>query len=185
MLHDQATSNPDSHLTQGPKPTFTSRYADPNHPASSGDLLALVTGGHFSAEKLQSLKSARPGLGRTRSSYNRDPHASLDYSDSQGESRSNPPAPHAPHGRPLGMDIIEGWRDARNSRSSRQRRSYESSAYEAQGGEVDRRACGDRGQNNGPLAPIMKLREQKILYLAIVNMPSGSEMAHAREALGQ
>ncbi|KAJ6088712.1 hypothetical protein N7486_009973 [Penicillium sp. IBT 16267x] len=40
--------NPNSHLNQRPKPTFASRFADPNHPASSGDLVALVTGGYMS-----------------------------------------------------------------------------------------------------------------------------------------
>jgi hypothetical protein len=40
--------NPDSHLNQRPKTTFASRYADPNHAASSGDLLSLVTRGYVS-----------------------------------------------------------------------------------------------------------------------------------------
>ncbi|KAJ5998107.1 hypothetical protein N7499_005514 [Penicillium canescens] len=176
-----------SHLTQGPKPTFTSCYADPNHPASSGDLLALVTGGHLSMGKLQSLKGARPGLGRTRGSYNQDPYASHNYSYSQNEPRSNPSTPHAPHGRPLGRGIIGDLRDARDSRSPRQRGPYGSSVYEAQSGEYrvfDRTARGDRGQNIGLLTPIAKLRQQKVLYLAIVNMPSEAEMAQAREALG-
>lgn len=30
-----------------PKPEFRSRYADPNHPASSGDIVAFLTGGHW------------------------------------------------------------------------------------------------------------------------------------------
>ncbi|KAJ5547902.1 hypothetical protein N7513_005136 [Penicillium frequentans] len=40
--------NPNSHLNQRPKPTFASRFADPNHPASSGELIALLTGGYMS-----------------------------------------------------------------------------------------------------------------------------------------
>jgi hypothetical protein len=138
-------------------------------------------------DKLQSLKGARPGLVRTRDSYNQDPYASHNYSYSQNESRSDPPAPHAPHGRPLGWGIVGELRDARDARSPRQRGSYGSSAYEAQSGEYrvfDRRARGDRGQNIGLLTPIAKMRQQKVLYLAIVNMPSDAEMAQAREALG-
>lgn len=42
--------NPNSYLNQGPKPKFASRYADPNHPASSGDLFALLTGGIISKD---------------------------------------------------------------------------------------------------------------------------------------
>lgn len=41
-----AAEHPESGLSNlGAKPEFRSRYADPNHPASSGNLLALLTGG--------------------------------------------------------------------------------------------------------------------------------------------
>lgn len=41
-----AGENPDSALANSTgKETFTSRYADPNHPAGSGDPIALLTGG--------------------------------------------------------------------------------------------------------------------------------------------
>jgi hypothetical protein len=41
-----AGENPDSALANANgKETFSSRYADPNHPASSGDPIALLTGG--------------------------------------------------------------------------------------------------------------------------------------------
>jgi hypothetical protein len=41
-----AGDNPDSALANANgKETFSSRYADPNHPASSGDPIALLTGG--------------------------------------------------------------------------------------------------------------------------------------------
>lgn len=41
-----AGENPDSNLANATgKEKFTSRYADPNHPASSGDPIALLTGG--------------------------------------------------------------------------------------------------------------------------------------------
>ncbi|PTB73962.1 hypothetical protein M440DRAFT_1432804 [Trichoderma longibrachiatum ATCC 18648] len=41
-----ANEHPESRLAQlNEKPEFHSRYADPNHPASSGSLLALLTGG--------------------------------------------------------------------------------------------------------------------------------------------
>lgn len=45
--------NPDSKMANAmPKPTFKSRYADPNHAASSGDVIALLTGGHLQAPTL-------------------------------------------------------------------------------------------------------------------------------------
>ncbi|KAI3319156.1 hypothetical protein HD806DRAFT_295354 [Xylariaceae sp. AK1471] len=43
-----AGKNPDSNMaTTAPKEEFYSRYADPNHPASSGDPIAFLTAGHF------------------------------------------------------------------------------------------------------------------------------------------
>ncbi|KAI1271773.1 hypothetical protein F5Y07DRAFT_381983 [Xylaria sp. FL0933] len=53
-----AGQNPDSKMANaGPKEQFHSRYSDPNHPASSGDPVALLTGGHF-----QSLLSGGRGI---------------------------------------------------------------------------------------------------------------------------
>ncbi|KAL7274224.1 hypothetical protein RUND412_002880 [Rhizina undulata] len=52
-----AGQNPDSHLVVGPKPTFTSRYSDPNNPSNSGDMLALLTAGKLSMPQ-------RGGFGR-------------------------------------------------------------------------------------------------------------------------
>jgi len=43
-----AGQNPDSKMANStPMPEFHSRYADPNNPAASGDILALLTGGHL------------------------------------------------------------------------------------------------------------------------------------------
>ncbi|KAL1964783.1 hypothetical protein VTN77DRAFT_6650 [Rasamsonia byssochlamydoides] len=40
-----AITSPNNPLPTGPTPTFASRFADPSHPASSGSLISLVTGG--------------------------------------------------------------------------------------------------------------------------------------------
>ncbi|KAI9792651.1 MAG: hypothetical protein M1835_007712 [Candelina submexicana] len=37
--------NPDSKLNVAPPPKFASRYSDPNHPANSGSIIALASGG--------------------------------------------------------------------------------------------------------------------------------------------
>lgn len=58
--------NPDSALSQGHKPTFRSRYADPSHPASSGSLVGLLTGGHMTGERLVQLRSGGIGTDRRR-----------------------------------------------------------------------------------------------------------------------
>ncbi|PQE12504.1 fad binding domain protein [Rutstroemia sp. NJR-2017a BBW] len=55
-----AAEHPDSVLSSGPKEKFASRYADPNHAASSGNPWSLLTGGHFNPPTLNDLR--RPGL---------------------------------------------------------------------------------------------------------------------------
>ena len=63
--------NPDSSLSTG-TPQFKSRYADPNHPANSGSLISLVTGGKVdprgSRQKSQSRRGERGALGLVRGS---------------------------------------------------------------------------------------------------------------------
>lgn len=57
-----AGKNPESKVANAaPAPEFRSRYSDPNHPASSGDLLAFVTGGKVSASSLQPERGGRGG----------------------------------------------------------------------------------------------------------------------------
>lgn len=63
-----AGDNPESKMANlAPKPEFRSRYADPSHPASSGDLLAFVTGGKVSAGmargQVQDAPDRGPGRG--------------------------------------------------------------------------------------------------------------------------
>lgn len=50
-----AGENPSSSLAAAPQSQFTSRYSDPNHPASNGSLISLVTGGYIDpkASKMQ------------------------------------------------------------------------------------------------------------------------------------
>jgi hypothetical protein len=55
-----AAENPNSSLAQSPSAGFTSRYSDPNHPANSGSLIALVTGGMLNPKgRRQERRSAR------------------------------------------------------------------------------------------------------------------------------
>jgi hypothetical protein len=62
----QAGHNPASQLVVGPKPTFTSRYADPNNPSNSGDMLALLTAGKLSMPKRGGFGIGAGGLGGLR-----------------------------------------------------------------------------------------------------------------------
>lgn len=54
-----------------PKPRFRSRYADPNHPASSGDIVAFLTGGQWQYGPVKPTRS-RSGSDGTGSERPRD-----------------------------------------------------------------------------------------------------------------
>lgn len=60
-----AGKNPGSLLAQTPKHTFKSRYADPNHPAASGNFISLITGGHINPTP-HSAGFGGPGVYRSR-----------------------------------------------------------------------------------------------------------------------
>lgn len=95
--------NPNSVLSKSPKPTFTSRYADPSHPANSGSLIALVTGGHVTRDHLPQRRVRRSSRGRgheqgqrglvgavaaarSRQSPLQNAHGELDSEENQGDS---------------------------------------------------------------------------------------------------
>jgi hypothetical protein len=62
---------PDSNIANAvPKPTFKSRYADPNHPASSGDIVALLTGGAYQTPA-RGFGADTEGMGRGRGGFGR------------------------------------------------------------------------------------------------------------------
>ncbi|KAI0182245.1 hypothetical protein EV127DRAFT_458256 [Xylaria flabelliformis] len=64
-----AGENPDSKLASaGSKEKFHSRYSDPNHPASSGDIIALLTGGNLQRYTLSNDCSA-PNAGTDSRSF--------------------------------------------------------------------------------------------------------------------
>ncbi|KAJ5819045.1 hypothetical protein N7474_004636 [Penicillium riverlandense] len=166
--------NPDSVLNQGPEPKFSSRYADPTHPAASGDLFGLVTGGYLTREngkdKIRGWRAAgrekMMGLGRADSDYSSEyPN---DY-QRRSSSSSNPPAPHAPYGSRR-RGLVERRIDSGKARVSASTQGL--------------RPAGRRGERGGLLAQGKKLYQQKVLYLVIVDMPSDEEMAQARADLG-
>lgn len=140
-------------MSQGPKPTFTSRYADPNHPASSGDPLALITGGKLSMEKLQRLRTEQSRGGRGHSNeYPND-------GSTRTQSASNP-APYAPYGRSLRMrDVIAQARDLRSPQSSAQS-SLRGDPYSGGRHFPTRGSPTGQRDNHGLLTPIAKLMKK-------------------------
>ena len=156
----QTAENPGSQLNQGPKPIFTSRYADPNHPASSGDTIALMTGGNLTMEKLQSWKSRQSqalggrGASRGRGDFSGSP-------DDYYSQRTSDPNPPAPHGRPLSLrDIMSIVRDVRSPPDSAQSASrdyFDRSTSRDYVDRTDQGSCMDRKENSGLRSPISKI----------------------------
>ncbi|KAL4971918.1 hypothetical protein BDW66DRAFT_155203 [Aspergillus desertorum] len=145
--------NPTSDLNIGPKPTFTSRYADPSHPASSGDLFSLVNGRHISRDDVRPRASERR-RGTAGGRFANHPGGNTGVRDLPGGGllRAVLPARQRGRGRNgYGMYNEDPHTDIHVSRTS----------------EVDQQ---DQAQPYGEM----------FLYLMIVNMPSEEEMTAAR-----
>lgn len=66
-------SSPESKVASSlPKPQFYSRYADPNHPAASGDIVAFATGGSWSSKREDKKKTK---LKHTKTSKKEEEHS--------------------------------------------------------------------------------------------------------------
>ncbi|OJJ31289.1 hypothetical protein ASPWEDRAFT_72249, partial [Aspergillus wentii DTO 134E9] len=170
--------NPDSALNQGPQPTFTSRYADPNHPASSGSPIALLTGGYVTRENVLRMTGRGALADQTRNGR----LARGSVLTGPMENRRQGPigtliggiANRGSASVPRGLSPVE---HGQNSMSERE-----------QYGRESRRASRDHKTGPltgiGPVGMVQKMFKQKVIYLMIVNMPSEEELQQAREALG-
>ncbi|PLB49764.1 hypothetical protein P170DRAFT_409355 [Aspergillus steynii IBT 23096] len=157
--------NPTSDLNMAPKPQFTSRYADPSHPANSGSLISLVTGGHVNPDEL--IGGRRAGGGRReggRRGYDRGVGGGL-------LGRRQGPISH----------IINGVQNSRSGEQYPAEEGYREGPASAPGygaRNPRERLRGPRG--DGPLGGIKKKLQSNVLYLMIVNLPSEEEMRQAR-----
>ncbi|KAL4777273.1 hypothetical protein BDW60DRAFT_660 [Aspergillus nidulans var. acristatus] len=180
-----AMENPTSALNMAPKPTFTSRYADPAHPASSGDLLSLVSGGHISRPEIRP-RVPRGKRGTAGERFANHPGENINLSNLPGRGLVHAVVAARQRGRSgngferNGFQFTDG--------ESQEMGALPDSQYGMQphGGS----ARGLRGYQNGHgagemrrgglIGGAMKVLKSNVLYLMIVNMPSEEEMAAAR-----
>lgn len=73
-----------SKLTVGEEPVFKSRYADPNHPANSGSLISLLTGGHVNPRER---RERRRGAKRVRRAMRRGEPVTEELASGKGRLR--------------------------------------------------------------------------------------------------
>ncbi|KAF9882678.1 hypothetical protein FE257_005652 [Aspergillus nanangensis] len=171
--------NPDSALNKGPAPQFTSRYADPSHPASSGSLVGLVTGGYITGQDIvQRREATRPryhsGGRRPRvGPVGRLVSAVASRGGERGENLSNLQASE---------DGQYEDRYERDSASPMGRRNIPEKQAESSENSRSRRL--QRPPGGGLIATgARQLLQSDVLYLMIVNMPSDEEIEEARQAL--
>ena len=74
LINKKARENPNSSLAPASSPQFASRFSDPNHPANSGSIISLVTGGAINPrERKQRRRERRSGLTDVAREYGRRP----------------------------------------------------------------------------------------------------------------
>ncbi|KAK6001229.1 hypothetical protein QM012_002560 [Aureobasidium pullulans] len=157
-----AKENPDSALAAGPKPEFASRFADPSHPANSGSLVALLSGGAIQMPDRGIMLGGHGGylggrgnLGAARFDRNAGFGRGL---GSQG---------------PLGRGLT-GRFDSAQAQAS----SSNANRGVQRGLQASRGSRG--GSSAGPLGIVQKVMKKDVLYLLIVDMPSNDELAAAQ-----
>ncbi|KAF7945120.1 hypothetical protein EAE96_009899 [Botrytis aclada] len=156
-----AAHNPNSFLSTGPKEKFRSRYADPNHPASSGNPWSLITGGKFNPPMGKDLMAARMGGGGFGGRDGRLGGLGTVF----GGDRS----------------YLGGRQAQSDDRISRERGGEEQQQQKNNPREVSS-LVGGLGGFGGPdiiTKGVKKILGNNVLYLVVVNMPSDEEIATA------
>ncbi|MCJ1376287.1 hypothetical protein MMC20_007529 [Loxospora ochrophaea] len=177
--------NPNSSLSVAPEPKFTSRYSDPNHPASNGNLISLVTGGYVNPEIRrgdrrrggggpigliagvvgEALKGKDESRGMERRGYDESQFEGRGFGNREYSSRRERRRRRSMEGRGYAEQEYQG-------------RDYEGRGYEGRGygSQLDTtRRRGNRRQNDEPRG-LRRFLAQNVMYLMIVNMPSQEEM---------
>ncbi|OJJ50318.1 hypothetical protein ASPZODRAFT_13404 [Penicilliopsis zonata CBS 506.65] len=159
-----ADQNPDSATANAaPKEEFHSRYADPSHPASNGDPLALLTGGYLQSPVGRGLDSLGGGLGG-------------------GDGLGSRLGSLGARGR---LTDRLGYRDIRGGYPSRSQGQDGNEQYTRSGPSMDLRGAGlggivgGTGLAGGGIKMARKFFEKDILYLMVVQRPTEEEMARA------
>ncbi|KIV86735.1 hypothetical protein PV11_02330 [Exophiala sideris] len=190
-----AGKNPNSSMAKlnGPTPKFTSRYADPNHAASNGNLFSLLSGGLINTGPPLGTKGSQLGgglLGGRGGGFGRQSNGGL-FGGRQQEDYE--PVYQQSHQQ-------QGYYDEQGYHHQGHNTQHQT-AYQQQG--MGRDYCMDSerggfGGNGGPLDgligailgsaglggasnPIKRILKKNVLYLIIVNMPTEEELAAGHE----
>ncbi|KAH0037859.1 hypothetical protein KCU78_g1597, partial [Aureobasidium melanogenum] len=157
-----AKDNPNSALAAGPKPEFASRFADPSHPANSGSLVALLSGGTIQIPERSTMSGGRDGTFGGRGNLTA---ARFDRNAISRQGMSS----RGSLGRGLGglFDVARPQNSPSNTY-----RGIQHNPGASRGGRG--------GSNAGPLGMVQKVMKKDVLYLLIVDMPSDDELTAAQ-----
>ncbi|KIW23610.1 uncharacterized protein PV07_11797 [Cladophialophora immunda] len=196
-----AGKNPDSALAKlnAPTPKFTSRYADPNHPASNGNLISLLTGGRLNPPDLRQLASGSGGGFGGRGGMGMGGFGGL----GSGGGRMGMMGGGGFAGGRMGYGQDQYYRVQQQQQyqyqgTYQQRPGQQGGYYENQS-NMPAMGMGGFGGGSGPVglealagailgiglgngqSAIKRILSKDVLYLMIVNMPSAEELAAAQE----
>lgn len=190
--------HPDSRMAKlAPAPGFQSRFADPNHPAGSGDFVALVTGGkrttaEVSREAVRATAAAgREGMMRVKSTTER---AGLRVGGAGDGEDGGPPrriiSPRAKEAlgemMPRGQWLPKLPNDATAGLAPKLRRIGSlPRSVPARTMKKLLQPVGFPPLHSIILVPESHYKRQDILYLMIVNLPTEEEIADAAACLNQ
>ncbi|KAL5317531.1 hypothetical protein ACEPPN_014626 [Leptodophora sp. 'Broadleaf-Isolate-01'] len=152
-----SAAHPESTLTQ-PKPVFRSRYADPTHPAASGNFRSLLRGGK---PRALSPKDAKAGQIEGPRGNEEELGKEKKLND-------------------ILIQEMSSGDDTRKSGDTEERAGKEGSTRNRSESQVEQ---GDKRVRF--LTPMKKAIKSNVMYLLIVNMPSEDELAAAQAAIAE
>ncbi|KAF2819223.1 hypothetical protein CC86DRAFT_375363 [Ophiobolus disseminans] len=186
-----AGENPDSGLANAAgKEKFASRYADPNHPASSGDVVALLTGGYISA----GLGRGQPQNNDSRYGAQQGVHGNgvngVNGVNGQNQQQLGYTHPQQDYTHQQAYTHPQQSHDSAVGHASSTTNPWQRGGQAIRGGGLGGIIGGGRGgiagTGLGPLTLVegaKKLFQDDVLYLMIVQKPSEQDMAVARERM--
>lgn len=163
-------ANPDSTIAKqipaDGRPKFRSRFSDPNHPASSGHPLALLSGGLIPAKGFKQ-RNMEKRAGRDEKRHDKR----ADRDERRQEKRA-------------GRDENRTYRDEKRTYRDENREDKRANRDERRA-DRDVRRTTRRREKGGLVGGVKKVLKEDVLYLTIVNLPSPAELEEARRALAQ
>ncbi|OLN93244.1 hypothetical protein CCHL11_07606 [Colletotrichum chlorophyti] len=160
------------------KPEFRSRYADPNHPAASGDVVALVTGGRwqYNSDEVDSKKAAKKD--KEEEKKRKKEEAKKERQEAE-EAKKEAERAKRQAKKKQKQEAEKEKKEAKMEKEKKKKRKTEGS--EDNQSDVDAKLAVTEGRPvDGNDETLLK---KDVLYLVVVNLPSKEETMQAGESI--